>query len=71
MTLTAPPPTKVFPFMSQIEVRPLVFRKRMSEPPSYQAPKACQLGPGLDMGTWAIMLVPFISQVETWPLLVF
>ena len=44
--LTAPPPTMLVPFISQIAAWPLVLWKRMSASPA-SVPMACQLGPGL------------------------
>src|ERR1700722_6022687 len=75
--LTGPPPIKVFPLISQIEVWPvLVFCQRMSseKPPSVKSPipTAFQAGPGLGLtGPPPIKLLPFISQIEAWPVLVF
>ena len=47
----------------------------MSEWPSplkSPVPIACQLGPGLGLtGPPPVRVFPFISQIETWPLVVF
>ena len=67
--VTAPPPIKLFPFISQIEAWPvLAFCHRMSEWPSLlksPAPISVQLGPGLALTapppTWVL---PFMSQIE-------
>ena len=51
-----------------------VFCHRMSEFPSWlksPVPTAFQLGPGLATGPPPILVVPSISQIETWPLTVF
>ena len=64
MGVTGPPPAIVFPFISQIEVWPLMFCSRMSEPPA-PVPMACQLVPGLATGPPPIKLFPFISQTDT------
>jgi hypothetical protein len=72
LALTAPPPMMLGPFMSQIEVWPLVLWKRMSDDPSPPVPMTCQAGPGLALTVPPpIKVLPFISQIETWPLVVF
>src|ERR1700733_5018598 len=76
LTLTAPPPVKVFPCISQTETPPvLMFCHRISERPSLlksPVPTARQLGPGFGLtGPPPNRLFPVISQIEAWPLLVF
>src|SRR3984957_13233880 len=72
--LAGPPPSKLFPFISQIETWPLlVFCHRMSseKPSSVKSPVpiACQLGPGLGLtGPPPIQLLLFMFQIEAWPL---
>src|ERR1700733_12709014 len=73
LALTAPPPVKVFPCISQTEIWPvLVFCHRISERPSLlksPVPTARQLGPGLELtAPPPTRLFPFISQIEAWPL---
>ncbi len=74
--LTGPPPIKVLPLISQIELWPVpVFCHRMSELPSLlksPVPTARQLGPGLGVtGPPPRNVLPSISQSEAWPVLAF
>ena len=72
MGVTAPPPTFVFPSISQIEVwAVLVFCHRMSEPPA-PVPNRLPTRPGTGMtGPPPIRVFSSISQIEVWAVLVF
>ena len=75
----SPPPISWLPFISQIATVPLVFWNAMSLvplPKKSPAVIACQLVPGLTLTMLAAELglmtvVPFISQIASWPVLVF
>ena len=70
--VTAPPPIKVVPFISQIAACPSVFCHRMSEWPSpLKSPDPIAFQPAPGVGVTApppIKVVPFISQIAACPL---